>query len=143
MTAPDRRRYDEAIELVYFAWRELVAKPDRLLARRGLNRVHHRILYCIARGPGITIGGLCGVLDVSKQAVHQPLATLIDATLVARTVDATNRRVRRLTLTARGVQLEARLAAAQRARFETAFTAAGPVAEAHWREVMKLIASRR
>ena len=134
--------YDEAIELIYFAWRELVSEPDRLLARRGLSRVHHRIIYCIARGPGITIGGLCRVLGVSKQALHQPLASLIDAGLVARVVDPTNRRIRRLNLSTRGVKLEERLAAVQRARFERAFRAAGPAAEAHWRGVMKLLASK-
>jgi DNA-binding MarR family transcriptional regulator len=137
---PDRRPYDEAIELVYFAWRELVAEPDRLLARRGLNRVHHRIIYCIARSPDLTIGGLCRLLAVTKQAVHQPLATLIENGLVTRTVEPTNRRVRRLTLSARGVQLEGRLAAAQRERFDRAFRTAGPSAEASWREVMRLLA---
>jgi len=142
MSAADRRDYDEAIELIYFAWRELVAEPDRLLARRGLGRVHHRIIYCVARGPGITIGGLCRVLGVSKQAVHQPLAALIDDGLVARTVEPTNRRVRKLALTSRGVQLEERLAAAQRVRFERAFRVAGPAAEANWREVMRLLAAR-
>lgn len=126
--------------MIYFAQRELVAEPDRLLARRGLNRVHHRILYCVARNPGITIGGLCRVLGVSKQAVHQPLAVLIDDALVARAVAPTNRRVRTLCLTARGAQLEERLAAVQRLRFEQAFRAAGPTAEASWREVMRLLA---
>jgi len=133
--------YDEAIELIYFAWRELVSEPDRLLARRGLSRVHHRIIYCVARGPGITIGGLCRVLGVSKQALHQPLTALIDAGLVGRAVDPTNRRIRRLNLTTRGAQLEERLAAVQRARFERAFRTAGPTAEAHWRRVMKLLAA--
>jgi DNA-binding MarR family transcriptional regulator len=140
--ASDRRSYDEAIELVYFSWRELVAEPDRLLARRGLGRVHHRVIYCIARDPGITIGGLCRVLAVTKQALHQPLAALIDRKLVARTVEPTNRRVRTLCLTARGVQFEARLAAVQRVRFEQAFGAAGPAAEANWRVVMRLLAAR-
>lgn len=142
MTAAGRGDYDEAIELIFFAWRELVAEPDRLLARRGLSRVHHRIIYCIARAPGITIGGLCRVLGVSKQAVHQPLTSLIDAGLVARTVDPTNRRVRRLSLTTRGVKLEERLSAVQRVRFERAFRAAGRTAETHWRHVMKLLAAR-
>src|SRR6059036_659040 len=105
MTDAGRGGYDEAIELIYFAWSSLVAEPDRLLARRGLGRVHHRIIYCVARVPGITIGGLCRALEVSKQAVHQPLAALIDAGFVARTVDPTNRRVRRLSPTSRGVQL--------------------------------------
>lgn len=143
MTAAGRATYDEAIELIYFAWTELVAEPDRLLARRGLSRVHHRIIYCIGRVPGITIGGLCRVLGVTKQAVHQPLAAVIDAGLVAREVDPTNRRLRRLSLTTRGVQLEERLAAVQRVRFQRAFRAAGPAAEAHWRDVMKLLAARR
>lgn len=142
MTAAGRGSYDEAIELIFFAWRELVAEPDRLLARRGLGRVHHRIIYCIARAPGITIGGLCRVLGVSKQAVHQPLASVIDAGLVARAVDPTNRRVRRLSLTTRGTKLEERLSAVQRVRFERAFRVAGRSAEAHWRDVMKLLAAR-
>jgi DNA-binding MarR family transcriptional regulator len=130
---------DEAIELVYFAWRELVAEPDRILARRGLGRVHHRILHTIRRAPEITIGGLCGVLAVTKQAIHQPLAALIDAKLVMRTVDPANRRARRLRLTARGLELEERLASVQRARFERAFRAAGADRERHWREVMRLL----
>lgn len=138
----DRRGFDEAIELIYFAHRELVAEPDRLLARRGLSRVHHRIMYCVARNPRITIGGLCRVLGVTKQAVHQPLGALIDDALVARTADPTNRRVRTLSLTARGAQLEERLAAVQRVRFEQAFRAAGRKAEACWRDVMRLLASR-
>jgi len=142
MATAGRGSYDEAIELIYFAWRELVAEPDRLLARRGLSRVHHRVIYTIGRAPAITVGGLCRVLDISKQALHQPLATLTDAGLVARTVDPKNRRIRRLTLTARGTQLEERLAAVQRVRFERAFRAAGATAEAHWRDVMKLIAAR-
>lgn len=132
--------YDEAIELIYFAWRELVAEPDRLLARRKLGRVHHRVIYTIRRAPNITIGGLCKVLGVSKQALHQPLAAVIDAGLVARTVDPENRRVRRLSLTTRGAEFEERLAAVQRVRFEKAFSAAGPTVEAHWREVMRLLA---
>ena len=40
---------DAAIELMYFAYRAMVAKPDRLLAGRGLGRAHHRILYFVAR----------------------------------------------------------------------------------------------
>lgn len=138
----DDRAYDEAIELIYFSHRELVAEPDRLLARRGLGRVHHRILYCIRRSPDITVGGLCRVLAITKQALHQPLAALIDGGLVARTVNPTNRRIRNLRLTARGRELERRLAAVQRVRFEKAFRAAGPEAVASWRAVMKLLAAR-
>ena len=98
--------YDEAIELVFYVHRELVGEPDRLLARRGLGRVHHRILYCISRAPGITVGGVCRALGITKQALHQPLATLIRERLVARSTDEANRRIRRLQLTNAGVTLE-------------------------------------
>jgi DNA-binding MarR family transcriptional regulator len=80
------------------------------------------------------------VLGVTKQAVHQPLATLNKAGLVARSTDQTNRRIRRLQLTAAGVRLEQQLAAVQRKRFDAAFRAAGPTAVTSWREVMRLLA---
>lgn len=142
MPAAARAPYDEAIELIYYAWSKLVGEPDRLLARRGLGRVHHRILYCLAHVPGITVGGMLRVLGVTKQAVHQPLTALIAKGLVVRTVDAKNRRMRRLALTRAGSELEERLAAVQRAHFERAFRGAGPLAETHWREVMRLLADR-
>jgi DNA-binding MarR family transcriptional regulator len=102
----------------------------------------HPLLRSGWRNPGITIGGLCRVLGVTKQAVHQPLTAVIDKALVARAVEPTNRRVRTLRLTTRGVQLEERLAAVQRIRFERAFRAAGTTAETSWREVMRLLAAR-
>jgi DNA-binding MarR family transcriptional regulator len=91
----------------------------------------------------VTIGGLCRLLGVTKQALHQPLATLVDDRLVARTADPTNRRVRNLQLTAVGVRLEQRLAAAQRRRFEAAFRTSTPAAVASWRDVMSRLAGRR
>ncbi|RXL39562.1 MarR family transcriptional regulator, partial [Citrobacter sp. AAK_AS5] len=48
----------EAIELLYFSYREFTAGPDRILAERGLSRVHHRILYFVGRSPGIPINAL-------------------------------------------------------------------------------------
>jgi len=134
--------YDEAIELVFYVHRELVGEPDRLLARRGLGRVHHRILYCISRASGITVGGVCKALGVTKQALHQPLATLIREKLVARSTDEQNRRIRRLDLTAAGIALEQRLAAVQRDRFNVAFRATGAAAVSSWRDVMRALAGR-
>ena len=115
------------------------AHVERRTHGRRLGRVHHRILFTIRRVPDITIGGLCRVLAITKQALHQPLAALVDAKLVARSVDPANRRIRRLRLTARGMALEGTLADAQRARFERAFRAAGSPAVASWREVMRLL----
>jgi hypothetical protein len=46
-----QRQLQEAIELLYFGYRAFTDRPDRILGQRGLNRVHHRILYFVGRNP--------------------------------------------------------------------------------------------
>jgi len=75
-------RLREAIELFFHAYRAFTAPPDRILEARGLGRVHHRILYFVARSPGTTVTALLGVLGVSKQALNGPLRQLVEAGLV-------------------------------------------------------------
>lgn len=129
-------RPDDALELLYFAFREVVLEPDRVLARRGLGRVHHRVLFMCRRGGDLSLGELMRVLDVSKQALHRPLRELAEAGLLVAEADATDRRTRRLRLTAAGRALEESLSGMQRAAFARAFATVGePGAEA-WARVM-------
>src|SRR5690606_13520856 len=58
------------------------ARPDELHARRGLSRVHHRILFFIAAYPELSVKQLLGYLRVSKQALNTPLRQLIEMHLV-------------------------------------------------------------
>ena len=69
---------DEALELMYFGWRGMTRDADRYLATLGLTRVHHRILYSIARGNDLTVSDLLAILDISKQALHRPMTLLIE-----------------------------------------------------------------
>ena len=48
----------EAIERLYFGYRAFTGPPDRILERRGLGRVHHRILYFVGRRRGVSVKGL-------------------------------------------------------------------------------------
>ncbi len=66
--AKSRAGLDAAIELMHFAYRELVAKPDRVLAGRGLGRAHHRILYLLAKLRAPSVAELIAALGISKQA---------------------------------------------------------------------------
>src|SRR5512138_160549 len=116
---------DDAPALLFFAFRALTAEPDRILAERGLGRVHHRVLYFVARDPGVRVGALVAALGVTKQALHGPLRELLRARLVAASVPPGNRRAKELRLTPEGARLERRLTGAQRKRFERAFEAAG------------------
>ena len=127
--------------LLFFAFRALTAEPDRVLAERGLSRVHHRILYFVGQAPGLRVGRLLATLGVSKQALNRPLRELLRLGLVSATAPALERRARELRLTPEGERLERRLSAAQRRRFARAFAAAGRDAERGWREVMRRLAS--
>ena len=102
-----------AIEQFYFAYRGFTDRPDRILERRGLGRVHHRILYFIGRRPDVSVRGLLGV---------------------EASVD--DRRVKRLSLTASGLKLEAELTEAQTRHLRAAFERAGAEAQRGWRAVM-------
>ena len=96
-----------AIEQFYFAYRGFTDRPDRILERRGLGRVHHRILYFIGRRPDVSVRGLLDLLAVSKQALNAPLRQLMEMGLVGVEVSPDDRRVKRLSLTEAGRKLEA------------------------------------
>jgi DNA-binding MarR family transcriptional regulator len=134
---PDRETsLRQAIEDLYFGYREFTALPDQILAVRGLGRTHHRILYFVCRDPGISIGELLSVLRITKQAAHRPVKDLEAQGLLTSTTDARDRRVRRLSPTREGVELEAQLTHAQMQLLNAAFRDSGELAELHWRQVM-------
>ena len=135
----DLERQDElrnAIELLYFAYRGFTDRPDRILDRRGLGRVHHRILYFIGRRPDVSVRGLLDLLAVSKQALNAPLRQLLEMNLVTALPAAGDRRVKNLRLTLEGERLEAELTGAQMSHLQAAFDKAGPTDRQGWRTVM-------
>jgi DNA-binding MarR family transcriptional regulator len=139
-TARRERELDQAWELMHFALRAVIARPDQMLERRGLSRVHHRILFFVARQPDLTVNELLQVLGVSKQALNLPLRQLYTQNLVTYTPAPQDRRQRRLVLTEAGRELERRLTEPQRRMFDAALTGAGVRAEVAWRRVMRHMA---
>lgn len=128
-----------SVELFFFAYRAFTSRPDAMLAERGLGRVHHRILYFIGRNPRIAINGLLAILGISKQALHAPLRQLVEMKLVVNDVAEHDRRIRQLTLTEAGEQLENELTAIQSRHLDAAFAAAGGAAEQGWHAVMQAV----
>lgn len=129
-----------AIEALFFAYRAFTAEPDEILAKRGLGRVHHRILYFVAREPELSVTQLLEVLAVSKQALNAPLRQLSEAGLIKAKPGKDDKRIRQLTLTAAGKRLEAQLFRTQSEGLEKAFEASGNEAEAGWHQVMTHLA---
>ena len=130
-----------SIELFYYAYRAFTARPDRVLAQRGLNRVHHRVLYFVGRTPGMTVSALLDLLKVSKQALNAPLRQLIEMKLVSMETAEHDRRARLLSLTEEGEKLEQQLTATQMRQLAAAFESVGVQSEDGWRAVMQFIAS--
>jgi DNA-binding MarR family transcriptional regulator len=142
MLDPNRRlALDAAVELTHFAFRAMTARPDALLAKRGLSRVHHRVLHFVVRLPKPSVSELLRTLGVSKQALNGPLRDLYAQKLIMFTRSPDDGRVKHLSLTPEGRKLEGRLAALQRAQFAQAFAAEGAAAEAAWRAVMRRLAA--
>lgn len=138
------RRADDlrtAIELMHFAYRAMIARPDEVLAARGFTRVHHRVLYFVARSPGMSVNTLLRTLGVSKQALNRPLRELAATRLVAMDRSGEDARIKRLHLTAAGRRLEQKLSTLQQEHFARAFEFAGSAAEAGWRRAMSALAA--
>lgn len=127
----------QGIELMFFAYRDFTADPDRILEEFGYGRAHHRAIHFINRRPGVTVQGLLDILRVTKQSLNRVLRQLIDDGMVTSAVGQDDRRQRLLTLTEAGAALEARLSESQRARVRRAYSEAGPEAVAGFRRVLE------
>jgi DNA-binding MarR family transcriptional regulator len=130
-----------ALEAMHFGFRAMVLKPDQRLAQEGMSRIHHRLLYFIARNPDCSISELLKILQVSKQYLNRPLKQLINQDYIDYRSDTLDKRIKRLTLTKRGAELEQQLTGEQRRRFAEIFQQVGPEVEKHWREVMQLLSN--
>ena len=132
----------QAIEQMYFSYRTFTEAPDRILAQRGLSRVHHRILYFVGHNPQIAVNALLGLLKVSKQALNEPLRQLVEMNLIALNTAEHDRRVRQLSLTPAGVKLESQLTGTQLKLFSQVFEQAGDEAKYDWQKVMALLSEQ-
>ena len=125
----------QIMESFFLGYQAFTAKPDEMLARRGLSRVHHRILFFIASYPDLSVKELLSYLGVSKQALNTPLRQLIEMHLVeSRTADE-DKRKRMLRFTAEGAKLEQALRREQVRLLERAFQHAGEEAVNGWLEI--------
>jgi DNA-binding MarR family transcriptional regulator len=126
----------EAIELLFFAYRDFISDPDEILIEYGFGRAHHRVVHFVGRHPGITVAELLDILRITKQSLARVLKQLIERGFIEQETGKQDRRQRMLFLTTTGRELEQRLAAPQRARVAGALEKAGPGADSAWRAVL-------
>lgn len=121
-----------AMEAFFFGYQAFTAKADEMLERRGLNRVHQRIVFFIARYPSLSVKELLVLLGVSKQALNMPLRQLMEMHLVNSVASETDKRKRLLALTAEGERFEQALRREQVKLLERVFAEAGEEAVNGW-----------
>ena len=132
----------QAQDMLFLAWRDFSTSVDPLLEHSGLGRAHHRALHFIGRTPGMTVGDLLLVLDITKQSLARVLNTLIEQNLVLQTRGRGDRRQRLLSLTPAGAALERQLFDCQRERLVTAYREAGGPAVDGFRRVLRALMGR-
>jgi DNA-binding MarR family transcriptional regulator len=107
----------EMIELMFFAYRDLVGDADHLLENFGLGRAHHRLLHFVNRRPGLTIAELLDILKITKQSLNRVLKDMLDQNYVVVCPGENDRRQRLLFPTQRGEALAFDVARLQSKRF--------------------------
>ncbi|TWC12610.1 MULTISPECIES: MarR family winged helix-turn-helix transcriptional regulator [unclassified Pseudomonas] len=121
-----------AMEAFFFGYQAFTAKADEMLERRGLSRVHQRIVFFVARYPSLSVKELLALLGVTKQALNMPLRQLMEMHLVNSVASETDKRKRLLALTEEGARFEQALRREQVKLLERVFAEAGEEAVNGW-----------
>ncbi|AMJ60836.1 MarR family winged helix-turn-helix transcriptional regulator [Bosea sp. PAMC 26642] len=116
----------DLIELLFFAYRDFVSDPDRILADYGFGRAHHRVLHFVQRRPGLTIAELLDILQITKQSLNRVLKELVETGFVEQRTGTQDKRQRKLHTTPAGQDLAMRLVQLQATRISSALEGLGP-----------------
>jgi DNA-binding MarR family transcriptional regulator len=115
----------DAMELLFFSYRDFISEPDAILSKYGFGRAHHRVIHFVGRNPNISVNRLLNVLKITKQSLSRVLSQLIEEDFVRQIQGQMDRRERLLSLTVKGFSLEKEVSTHQRNRLENAFNKAG------------------
>jgi DNA-binding MarR family transcriptional regulator len=115
----------EMIELLFFAYRDFVGAPDRILADFNFGRAHHRVLHFVERRPGLTIAELLDILKITKQSLNRVLKELVETRFIEARPGRADRRQRLLHTTKKGSELANQLSRLQGQRIMSALSKAG------------------
>jgi DNA-binding MarR family transcriptional regulator len=135
--------YKDAIELMFFAYRDFISDPDLILSDHGFGRAHHRVLHFVGYNPGLSIAELLEILQVTKQSLARILRDLIDMDYIRQEIGDEDRRKRLLYLSKKGRELHKELLAPQINRFANVLQTIGPEKFSAWKDVMRGVISER
>ena len=118
----------DAMELLFFSYRDFIREPDAILEEYKFGRAHHRVIHFVGRNPNLTVTHLLSILRITKQSLSRVLSQLVRENFIQQLEGPIDRRQRLLSLTQKGYELEDKLSRDQRNRITNAFVCAGPEA---------------
>ena len=126
-------------ELLFFAYRDFIGEPDKILDEYGFGRAHHRVLHFVSRHPGLRVADLLEILKITKQSLGRVLKQLIDNGFIEQIPGARDRRQRLLYPTADGRALALRLLDPQMRRIGAALSELSPEERGGAEKFLRLI----
>ena len=112
----------DVIESLFFAYRDFVEDPDKILFEYGFGRAHHRVLYFVCRRPGLTVAELLNTLKITKQSLARVLKQMLNADYISQVEGKNDRRKRLLFPTEKGRNLILKLSSPQSERISRAMS---------------------
>jgi DNA-binding MarR family transcriptional regulator len=97
------------IELIYFAHIDQADWADHILAKYGIGRPHHRVLYFSNKKPGISVRELMALLRITNQALARTTNQLVGLGFLEQRYSLLDRRIRQNFVTNKGGALLAKL----------------------------------
>ncbi|MGA9175140.1 MAG: MarR family transcriptional regulator [Thermoactinomyces sp.] len=143
MDKNQEEQLNQVLVMFYFAYKTFTEKPDEIIKEYGIQRLHHRIMFFVARFPGLSVNELLSLLEISKQALNNPLRQLIKKGLITTKSSDQDRRIKQLILTKEGEKLEKKLSQVQRGQMNKVFTDLGEEYQNAWLEVMTKLSNDR
>ena len=126
----------QAMELLFFAYRDFTNEADEILESYNFGRAHHRVIYFVGREPGMSVKDLLRILSITKQSLSRVLSQLVDEDFIEQRTGMNDRRQRLLYLTTKGQNLEHELSKSQSKRIAEAYRLAGADAVEGFRKVL-------
>ena len=90
------------IQLLFYAYRETVSDPKKILSENSFGPAHLRALNLIERNPGTSLGELMFQLKITKQSLSRVLRDLLKNRLIKQIKDEHDTRKKNLFLNKEG-----------------------------------------
>tara|TARA_B100000780_G_scaffold220843_1_gene159902 strand:+ start:2055 stop:2498 length:444 start_codon:yes stop_codon:yes gene_type:complete len=127
------------IQLLFYAYRETVADPKKILTQNSFGPAHLRALNLIERNPGTCLGELMYQLKITKQSLNRVLRDLLKSKMIKQIKDEEDTRKKNIFLDTDGKVFFDKIYEAQKKRIFNALKSSKPESVIKFKEVLNKI----